>query len=601
MKPTRIFDLLSYYQKHFPGQKALGYKENGEWKTYTIEEYIEFSNLVSYGLLAMGLQPGAKVGIVTANRPEWNFFDMGITQAGFTQVPIYTTLSDNDMQYVLEHSEAEILILGDKPLFKKISPIANQVSTVKGVYTLNELEGAKSWKEIIELGKANREKFANQLEETKKSIKGDDIASIIYTSGTTGLSKGVMLSHNNLISNGWYASKRQHLNNNHKVLSFLPLCHVYERVSIYQFQFVGATIYYAENIGKVPANINELQVDGFSTVPRLLEAIYDKIMQKGSALTGVIRKIFDWSVKLAENYDINDNNSASYKIKLKIADKLVYTKWRDALSQNLNFVGSGGSALHPRLARIFWAAGMPVFEGYGLTETSPIIAVNCWQKGKIRIGTVGAILEGTEVKIAEDGEILCKGENVMLGYFKNPEMTKEVIDSEGWFHTGDIGHLEDGLLKITDRKKEIFKMSNGKYIAPQPIENLFKQSQFITQLMIVGENEKFASAIISPNFEAIKSWAKKNKITFQDAKELIENSDLVEAISKEIKSLNKNLAGFEQIKKFKIVPDEWTPFSGELSPTLKLKRKVLKDKYKSMIDQIYQKISGTPETKKKKE
>ncbi len=590
MKPQRLFDLLTYYREHFPNHKAFGYKENGEWKTYTVEDYQNFANWISYGLHALGLAAGDKIATVTANRPEWNFFDMGIAQAGMVHVPIYTTLSEDDFKYVLAHSDAKILILGDKLLHRKLAPIAREVEAIKEIYTLSDTDGAKSWKELVELGKQNADKFAAKIEEIKANTKPDDLASIIYTSGTTGLSKGVMLSHNNLISNGWYASRRQHLNQNHKVLSFLPLCHVYERMSNYHFQFVGATIYYAENVGKVPMNVNELQVDGFSTVPRLLEAIYDKIMQKASSLTGVKKKIFDWALKLSEQYDLNDNNSASYMLKLKIADKLVFTKWRDALSQNLKFIGSGGSALHPRLARIFWAAGMPVFEGYGLTETSPVIAVNYWKPGKIRIGTVGPILEGTEVKIADDGEILCKGENVMLGYYKNPEMTKEVIDEEGWFHTGDIGQLEDDFLRITDRKKEIFKMSNGKYIAPQPIENLFKQSQFISQLMVVGENEKFASAIISPNFEALKDWAKKNKITYNDAKELIENSEIIEAISKEIKKLNEKLAGFEQIKKFKIVPDEWSPFSGELSPTLKLKRKVLKEKYQNLIDQIYQKV-----------
>ncbi len=598
MKPTRLFDLLSYYKEHFPNHQALGYKENGEWKTYSIEEYDDFATLISLGLMALGLKKGDKIATVTANRPEWNFFDMGIAQAGMVHVPIYTTLSENDFKYVLEHSDAKVLIIGDKLLHRKLAPITKTIECIEKIFTLNDIEGEKSWKELVELGKKNEAENSEKLKTRMKEIKPDDLASIIYTSGTTGLSKGVMLSHQNLVSNGWYASRKQHLNESHKTLSFLPLCHVYERMSNYHFQFIGATVYYAENIGKVPANINELQIDGFTTVPRLLEAVYDKIMQKASKLTGIKKKIFDWAIHLAENYDINDNNSSIYNAKLKIADKLVFTKWRDALSQNLQFIGSGGSALHPRLARLFWAAGMPVFEGYGLTETSPVIAVNYWKPGKIRIGSVGPILAGTEVKIAKDGEILCKGENLMLGYYKNTEMTKEVIDSDGWFHTGDIGKLEDGFLKITDRKKEIFKMSNGKYIAPQPIENMFKQSQFISQLMIVGENEKFASAIISPNFETIKDWAKKNKITFQDVKELIENSQLLEDVSKEVKKLNANLAGFEQIKKFKLVPDEWSPFSGELSPTLKLKRKAIVAKYNILINQIYQKPDEASQNKK---
>ena len=598
MKLTRIFDILEHYSTEFPNKPALGYKSNKEWKTFSINEYVNYANLLSYGLLELGLKSGDKIATITGNRPEWNFFDMGVMQAGMVHVPIYTTLSDNDFKYVLEHCDAKILVIGDKLLYNKLKPIADKIPAIEQVYSISEVEGANSWKVLSELGKKNEEKHKAKLVEIKENIKEDDLASIIYTSGTTGLSKGVMLSHKNLTSNASNAAKRQHLTEKHKVISFLPLSHVYERIANYQFQIKGATIYYAENVGKVVVNINELQVHGFATVPRLLEAVYDKIMQKAYKLTGIKKTIFFWALSLAEQYDADDNNSAIYNAKLKLADKLVFTKWRDALSQNLTFIGSGGSALHERLGRIFCAAGMPIYEGYGLTETSPIISVNYQKKGGRRIGSVGTPFDDIELKVAEDGELLCKGPNLMLGYYKDEEKTKEVIDPEGWFHTGDIARLEEGnFVRITDRKKEIFKMSNGKYIAPQVIENLFKQSQFIGQVMIVGENEKFASAIISPNFEVLKEWAKTNKITFKNIKELIENSTVIEAVQRDIKKMNASLASFEQIKKFKLVADEWTPFSGELSPTLKLKRKVIVNKYKSLIDSIYQKINPSPNLK----
>jgi long-chain acyl-CoA synthetase len=598
MEIKRVFDILENFRVNFPGKPALGFKYDKDWKTFSTEEYVNYSNLVSYALLSLNFEKGDKIATITANRPEWNFFDMGILQVGMVHVPIYTTLSESDYDYVLRHSDAKMLIIGDNALYKKLLPIVEKIPQIEYIYTISEIEGTKNWMQLVELGKVNQEKLATKLQEIKTSVAETDLASIIYTSGTTGLSKGVMLSHQNLASNAVSAANRQHLNEKHKALSFLPLSHVYERIANYQFQIKGLLIYYAENVGKVAVNVNELQVDGFATVPRLLEAVYDKIMQKANNLTGVKKSIFFWALNLAENFNPDGNNSAVYRAKLKIADKLVFTKWRDALSQNLSFIGSGGSALVERLARIFWAAGMPVFEGYGLTETSPIIAVNYWKNGAMRLGTVGTLMENVEVKIADDGEILSKGPNLMLGYYKDDEKTREVIDQDGWFHTGDIGRLEEGkYLRITDRKKEIFKMSNGKYIAPQAIENLFKQSQFINQIMIVGENEKFASAIISPNFEVLKNWAQKNKISFQDIKELIENNTVLDAIQQEIKKLNTKLATFEQIKKFKLVPDEWTPFSGELSPTLKLKRKVIVDKYKSLIDSIYQKFSNKSDEK----
>jgi long-chain acyl-CoA synthetase len=478
-------------------------------------------------------------------------------------------------------------------LYKKLKPIADASQGIKTVYTINEVDDAQNWETILTLGRANAEKHSARLKAIKDSINAADLVTIIYTSGTTGNSKGVMLSHDNLVSNLVSTSKVQPLEFGHKVLSFLPLCHVYERMMNYHFQYKGLRIYYAENMATIAENIKEIRADGFNTVPRLLEKVYDKIIAKGKDLTGIKKQIFFWSVNLGLRYELNGANGWFYEQKLKLARKLVFSKWNEALGGNVKIIVSGGSALQPRLARIFHAAGMKVMEGYGLTETGPVIAVNNAYYPNLKFGTVGPILERVEVKIADDGEILCKGPNVMMGYYKAPELTAEVIDEEGWFHTGDIGIIEDGkFLKITDRKKEMFKLSSGKYVAPQAVENKFKESVFIEQIMVVGENEKFASALISPDFNHLHFWASKHKLHYRDNHELVKLPEVITRFQKEVNQINKQLSLTENVKRFRIVCDEWNPQTGELSPTLKLKRKVIYQKYDHILKEIYMHSNG---------
>lgn len=588
MTVKRIFDLFERFKK-FPetiGKFSLAEKISGKWKKYSVDDYIEISNNVSYGLLSLGIKKGDKIATITNNRPQWNFVDMGISQIGAAHVTIYNTISNEEFEYILKHSDSKIVFVSDKNLYKRIVPIAEEIGGIE-IFTFDEIENAKNWKEIVQLGEKSKVYYHQELQSIKETITEDDILSIIYTSGTTGMPKGVMLSHKNLIQNVIPSAERLHLNYNHKVLSFLPLAHVFEHMTSYIYQYKGVSIFYAENIGSIAQNIKELQVDGFITVPRLLESIYEKISDKASNLKGIKKKIFYWAIKIGEKYEPYCGNKF-YKLQHKLADKLVFSKWRDALSHKIVFVGCGGSALQPRLARLFWAAGFPVFEGYGLTETSPILAVNYYQKGKVKIGTVGPVLDNVEIKISDDGEILAKGPNIMKGYYKDEEATKQSFNEEGWFHTGDIGTLdENGILKITDRKKEIFKMSNGKYIAPQIIENKFKESQLISQSMVVGENQKFASALISPNFDFLKKWCEKQKIKYENRRELIDIPKVVKFFQAEVNKLNRNLGQFEQIKRFKVVCDEWSTGTGELSPTLKLKRRVIMAKYHNLIENIY--------------
>jgi len=590
MEITRTFDLLKLYAEKYIIEDALAGKKNKKWVKYSSQEYIDNSHHFAYGLLEMGFQKGDKIATVSNNRPEWNFIDMGLSMAGFVHVPIYPTISISEYEHILNNSESKLLIVSDKLLFKKLQPLQEKTKDIQDIYIINETEGIKNWQEIVELGKANKEKHQAQLEEIKNGIDAKDLVTIIYTSGTTGNSKGVMLSHNNLVTNFIATSKVQPLNyeEGHKVLSFLPLCHVYERMLNYHFQYLGLRIYYAENMGTIADNLKEIKADGFSTVPRLLEKVYDKIMAKGKDLEGMKKKIFFWAVNLGLRYELNGANGWFYEYQLKWARKLIFSKWNDALGGKVKIIISGGSALQPRLARVFHAAGMKVMEGYGLTETSPVIAVNHSTYPNIRFGTVGPLIENVEVKIAEDGEILTKGPHVMMGYYNADDLTAEVIDKDGWFHTGDIGVMEDNkFLKITDRKKEIFKLSSGKYVAPQAVENKFKESIFIETLMVVGENEKFASALISPNFNHLHFWASKHKIHYRDNEELVKNPEVISRFQKEVNEINKHISKTENIKRFRIVCDEWSPQTGELSPTLKLKRKVIYNKYDHILREIY--------------
>ncbi|HPE34195.1 MAG TPA: long-chain fatty acid--CoA ligase [Bacteroidales bacterium] len=588
MEVSRVFDLLDHQSFHFPKTDALASKKNGEWEKYSTAEYVKMSNLFGIGLMALGFRKGDKIATVTNNRPEWNFADMGMLMTGVVHVPIYPTISLEEYKHILSHSDAKAIIISDKSLFNRLEEVIKEIKTIERIFTFNDVEGVPNWLEIIDQGELHQNKLKPVLDSVKNSILPDDIATIIYTSGTTGLSKGVMLSHKNLVSNFIATSRIQPLNCNHKVLSFLPLCHIYERMLNYHYQYLGISIYYAENLGTVSANLKEIEADGFTTVPRMLEKVYDKIVSKGKDLSPLRKTVFNWALKLGFKYELNGQNGILYEFKRRIADRLVYRKWRDALGGKIKIIISGGAALQPRLSRIFWAAGLKVVEGYGLTETAPVIAVGFPFWPDIKFGTVGPILDGVEVKFSEEGEVLVKGPNLMLGYYKDIDYTNEVIDSEGWFHTGDIGYLEEGrFLKITDRKKEIFKLSSGKYIAPQLIENKFKESIFIEQIMVVGVNEKFASALISPDFNHLHFWATKHKVHYRDNEDLIKNSLVLARYQKEVDKTNRTLGEHEKIKRFRLVCEEWNQQNGELSPTLKLKRAVIYKKYDHLLRMIY--------------
>jgi len=591
MDMEKIFDLLDRYKNLFAHKEdALCAKENGVWVKYSTKEYIDYSYNFSYGLLELGLKKGDKIITIANNRPEWNFVDMGMSMAGIIHVPVFTSLNTAEYQYIIDHSEAKLIIVSDNRLFKAVKPAISSINHDILVYSFDDIDGVKNWKEIIETGKKNSDKHKPAVESIKNSVKPDDFASLIYTSGTTGKAKGVKLTHRNIVSNFLAAADVFKLKQEDKYLSILPLCHVGGRMGNYQTQYSGASIYYAENMGAIAANMAEIKPDGFDAVPRVLEKFYSVIISKGNKLAGMKKKIFFWAVKLGLKYKPFGENGWFYERKLRIADKLIFSKWREALGGRIRIVGCGGASLQERLERIFWAAGIKIINMYGLTETSPIITINRTEKGMVKLGSVGTTIEGVEVKIADDGEILCKGPNVTPGYYKDPEMTAEAFDDDGWFHTGDIGHIEDDkFLMITDRKKEIFKLSNGKFIAPQIIENIFKESPVIDQIMVLGENEKFASAIISPNFKYFDDWKILEKISFSNNEELIQNIEVLSLFSSEIEKLNNKLSPPEKINRFRLVKEEWTPQTGELSPTLKLKRQFLLDKYKTLINQIYNK------------
>lgn len=596
MEVTRTFDLLERWVKDYPRPDALAAKKDGQWIHFSAHDYQDYADCFSMGLMELGYSKGDKIATITNNRPEWNFVDMGLAQAGLVHVPVYPTLNAEDYKYILSHAEVKAVIVSDKSLYQKIKSVSGGIEAIREVYTFSVVEDAPNWNTVVESGRQNRAKHYPKLAEIRQSIQPDDLLTIIYTSGTTGMPKGVMLSHKNLVSNFIATSKLQPLDHRHKMLSFLPLCHIYERMMNYHCQYLGIGVYYAENMGTIADNLREIKADGFTTVPRLLEKVYDRIVAKGKDLTGMKKRIFFWALNLGHRFEFNGANGWFYEFKLKIANRLVFSKWRAALGGNVKVIVSGGSALQPRLGRVFWAAQLPIMEGYGLTETSPVIAVSHAKWPNLKIGTVGPVLEGVDVKIAEDGEILAKGPNLMMGYFKDPEYTSEVIDSDGYFHTGDIGVFEDGkFLKITDRKKEIFKLSAGKYIAPQALENKFKESIFIEQIMIIGENEKYVSAYISPNFNHLHFWAMKHKYHYRDNEELIRMKEVYKRFEKEVEAVNATLSPHEQVKRFRLVSEEWSPQSGELSPTLKLRRAIVYEKY----EHIYEEIFGHPRQNKK--
>jgi long-chain acyl-CoA synthetase len=586
MNIARTIDLLSHQLQNFPQTDCLAAKENGTWVKYSTQDVQDKANQISLGLLKLGIGKNDKVAIISFNRPEWVFADFGIQQLGAISVPMYPTITVEDYRYIFNDAEVKVIFVSDAELYNKVSAATAGMEEVKEIYTFDQVQGAKHWSEVLELGK---NEDLQQLDSLKAAVQPDDILTIIYTSGTTGNPKGVMLTHNNLISNVQGTVPYVPVNNTHRALSFLPLCHIFERMLLYLYMRIGVSIYYAESIEKVADNLKEVQPHVFTTVPRLLEKVYDKIVAKGMELTGVKRKLFFWALELGLNYDTQEDKGWWYNKQLDLANKIIFSKWREALGGNVIAIVAGGAALQPRLARVFWSANIRIMEGYGLTETSPVITVNRYEKDNNVIGTVGLPIDGVEVRIAEeDGEILTRGPHVMKGYYNKPELTAEVIDSEGWFHTGDIGELIKGrYIKITDRKKEMFKTSGGKYVAPQPIENKLKESVVIEQAMVVGSGQKYAAALIVPSFLGLQDWCQHKGITYTNDAEMITRPEIIEKFQREIDKTNQSLAQYETIKKFRLVPAMWTVESGELTPTLKVKRKNITMNYQSHIDTMY--------------
>ena len=586
--PTRIFDFLSYQLKQRPLDRALNTKYNGEWKCTSTAEYASSADFMSAAFLNLKIKPQDKIAMISSNnRSEWCIVDVGILQAGAVNVPIYPTISQNDYEYILNHSESKYCFVSDQEVYDKVMAIKKNVKNLIEIYSFDDIPGCKNWTELLTLGENNLNE--ELLNKTKDAVKPEALATIIYTSGTTGIPKGVMLSHQNVVSNVLSASKRLPLEiGKSTALSFLPICHIFERVILYIYLYNGIKVYFAESIETIPDDLRDVKPEVMTAVPRLLEKVYDKIYAKGEDLTGIKKKLFYWAVEIGLQFEPYAQNGFWYEIKLKIAKKLILSKWQEALGGNLKLIASGSAALQPRLARVFSAAGMILVEGYGLTETSPVISVNDLRKGGFRIGSVGKVIDGVTVKIAEDGEILCKGPNVMMGYYKEIEKTKEVMSGD-FFHTGDIGMIDDdGFLKITDRKKEMFKTSGGKYIAPQVIENEMKQSLFIEQIMVIGEGQKMPAALIQPNFDHIKNWFAQNGIAAEDdLVSICKNQSLLDEIQKEIDIHNQRFGKWEQIKKFELTPKMWSVENEFLTPTMKVKRNTLKTYYKDLITKIY--------------
>lgn len=576
---TRVFDLLKYSLEQ-PQQEFINGKINGKWVNYNTTQFCEIVDNLSRGLIKQGISKAGRVAVMSHNRPEWNIADFAANQIGAYQIPLYPTLADHDIQFILKDAEITVIFVADEDLYKKVKPNVEAVNPEIKIYTFNEFAGAENWKRLIDDGKASTE---INLDEYRNKVAPEDILTLIYTSGTTGTPKGVMLTHHNLVAN-FENSAVVMPEGVKKGLSFLPLSHIFERMIIYLYLFNRTAVYYAESMETIVADIQQVKPNAFSTVPRLLEKVYDKIMEKGKALTGIKKGIFFWSVALAEKY--TTDAGAWYNFKLNIARKLVFKKWQEALGGEIIVIVSGGAALNPRLARIFWAAGMPVFEGYGLTETSPVITVNHF--GGTMFGSVGEVIKGVEVKIAQDGEVLTRGHQVMKGYYNRPDLTDEAIDKDGWFHTGDIGELVNNrFLRITDRKKEMFKTAGGKYIAPQMLENKYKESIFIEQIMVLGENRKFPSALIVPNFETLKNWAGRKGITFASNEEIIKNEQVINKYREVIETASAGFGKWEQVKRFALLPKEWSIDGGELTPKLSLKRKVITEKNRDIIEKIY--------------
>jgi long-chain acyl-CoA synthetase len=581
----RLFEVPDHQLKNYPNSAMFVTKTAGIWVPMSTSDFIERTMNVARGLISMGIQAGNRVAVASSNRVEWNILDIAVQKTGAILVPLYPNISENDYRFILNDCAAKICIVSNQELADKISNIRVDVTSLEHLFSFDKLDSVPHWSHIEEQRTHTDEDLVH---DRMKDVKNEDLVTIIYTSGTTGNPKGVMLSHQNLLSNVGACIEPIPADNHSRVLTFLPICHVYERMLHYLYMYLGCSVHFAESMETIGENIKEVKPDVFSAVPRLIEKVFDKIMAKGDELKGIKRGLFYWALNLAENYD-NVHATPFFKFKLGIARKLIFSKWQEALGGNVKAIASGSAALQPRLARIFLAADIPILEGYGLTETSPVVTVNNFVSG-IRIGTVGALIEGVQVKIAEDGEILVKGPNVMMGYYNNEEATNEVMDSEGWFHTGDIGEFqEEKFLKITDRKKEIFKTSGGKYIVPQAMENRFKESRFVEQIMVIGEGEKFPAAFVVPNFAFAKEWAHRHGLQFESMsnEEIIKQTAFIDRMDQEIAEINQVFGNWEQVKKIALLPAEFTIDGGELTPTLKLKRKKILEKYQEGYQKIF--------------
>ena len=587
MTPTRLFEFIEYQNEHAPLEKSFTTKYNGKWESLSTENFISQSRSISRALVGLGIKAGDKIAMISSNnRSEWSVIDVGLLTLGAVNIPIYPTISSKDYEYILNHSESIYCFVSDQEVYNKVKSIQKNVKSLKKVYSFDKIKGCPHWSELLDEGsKMDNDDTVTKM---KNQVKSEDLATIIYTSGTTGVPKGVMLSHNNVVSNVVSASKRLPLTiGQASALSFLPVCHIFERVILYIYMFNSVSVYFAESIETIADNLKEIKPNVMTAVPRLLEKVYDKIYARGGELTGIKKSLFYWAVNLGLQYNPYGQNGAWYEFKLKIAKKLILSKWQEALGGNLELICSGSAPLQSRLARVFTAAGMTLVEGYGLTETSPVISVCDMRENKFKIGTVGKVIEGVEVKIAEDGEILCKGPNVMMGYYKEEKMTKEVMSGD-YFHTGDIGEIDsEGFLKITDRKKEMFKTSGGKYIAPAVIENQMKQSLFIEQIMVVGSGRRMPTAVIQPNVDHVIEWLKEKGIECNSLSKAIQETILKDEILKEVENHNQNFGSWEQIKKIELTPDVWSIDDGHLTPTMKLKRKVVTEKYKDLIEKMY--------------
>lgn len=587
-EPTRLFDILERRKQLFADRPVFGYKIKGVWQHYNIDEYVEQSNNISYGLMQLGVKKGDNIALISSGRPEWNFIDIGVQQIGATLVPIYPTISEEDYLFILNNAEAEYVIVENCIILKKINAIRSQLSHLKKIYTLKPIDGECEISELYTLGKANPQQ--ERLQQIKDSIGTDDVATMIYTSGTTGTPKGVMLSHRGIITNilGIKDSPEKEWT---RALSWMPLCHIYERMMNYLYQYLGMETFYAESIGKVAENCQEVNPHMMAAVPRFIEKIYDKIYRKGEKLKGIKKHIFDWALELGFDYDLNaKHRSIGYELQRMIADKLVYKSIREGLGKNFHMLVSGGASIQPRLTRFFSCVGLDLYEGYGLTECSPLIAVtNTYSSEGRKVGSVGFVLDGVEVKFDPDThEIMCRGANVMKGYYKAPELTADAIDEEGWFHTGDTGYLDKGgYLYLTGRTKNMFKTSMGKFVNPEVIEEKFKESPFILDMMVVGEGEKFAAAVIAPDFEMLKDWSRRHGVTATTPEELVVDKTILARYQRVMDKYNAQLGNTEQIKRFCLVTDTWSCDNKMLTPTLKIRRKNITEFYKKEIEELF--------------